>query len=173
MSERMSQARSLRKPSCNCGTCSACKRREYNRKYYEDHAEEIALQTKKRYETHGMRIRAQNRNYHRLRHFNLTTEEYNEQLALQGGVCARCGRPETVIDRRTGRVRDLSIDHCHSSLRFRKLLCCRCNPRIGGRETNLETLKGDIQYLMEHDSPAIAILRELLCQPLFALNPFV
>lgn len=45
---------------------------------------------------------------------------YDEILAAQGGHCALCPRPPS--DRRK-----LDLDHCHTKMVIRGLLCFRCN----------------------------------------------
>jgi hypothetical protein len=65
----------------------------------------------------------------RLRRFGLEPEDYDAMLEAQGGVCAICGQPETVV--RYGQVQPLSVDHDHKTGQVRGLLCHRCNIRVG------------------------------------------
>lgn len=60
----------------------------------------------------------------KLARFGITNDQYQQMLAQQGGLCAICHRvPGT---------RRLSVDHCHSTLRVRGLLCYMCNRfRVG------------------------------------------
>ena len=55
----------------------------------------------------------------RIRKYGLTTEQYDELLVAQGGVCAVCAEPPA-----RGR---LHVDHDHGTGRIRGLLCRRCN----------------------------------------------
>jgi hypothetical protein len=50
---------------------------------------------------------------------------YNSMLKKQDGVCAVCKQPE----RKTafGKLRTLSVDHCHQTGKIRALLCDACN----------------------------------------------
>ena len=61
--------------------------------------------------------------------FGITREQFESMLAAQNGVCAICGRPETV--KRKGVVHALSVDHCHVTGKIRGLLCSRCNRLLG------------------------------------------
>ncbi len=64
--------------------------------------------------------------------YGITTADYNNMRWDQEGVCAICKQPETAIDTRwTGRVKRLSVDHCHSTGRVRGLLCSACNQGLG------------------------------------------
>lgn len=63
--------------------------------------------------------------------FGITLEEYREMEAAQGGLCAICGQPEPSFDKRTGRRRDLAVDHDHKTGKVRGLLCGHCNRAIG------------------------------------------
>lgn len=76
--------------------------------------------------------------------FNLSMEEYN----LLGNKCAICGR--------TGKTREIAVDHRHSDGLIRGRLCMRCNKGI--------QMFGDDPYLLElaadylFDPPASLIL---------------
>lgn len=52
------------------------------------------------------------------RHFNLSMEEYS----LLGNVCAICGR--------TGKTKEISVDHDHKTGLIRGRLCMTCNKGI-------------------------------------------
>ena len=51
--------------------------------------------------------------------YGLTEVQYSKMLALQGGVCAICGKPP--------KKRRLHTDHDHQTGRVRCLACMRCN----------------------------------------------
>lgn len=61
--------------------------------------------------------------------YKLTEDEYLRLLDEQGGVCAICGKPETV--RRGAAEPRLSVDHDHKTGRARGLLCQSCNVICG------------------------------------------
>lgn len=61
--------------------------------------------------------------------YGLTEDEYDLLLAAQGGVCAICGRFETV--KRGSNVSRLSVDHDHATGQVRGLLCQSCNVICG------------------------------------------
>jgi len=82
-----------------------------------------------------------------LRLYNLTQEDYTDLLEAQGGACAICRRPESVIDSRTGEPRNLSVDHDHITGRVRGLLCGRCNRGLGQFADSPEMLRLAAQYL--------------------------
>jgi len=82
--------------------------------------------------------------------FGLTLEDYLGMLDQQGGVCAICKRPETMLNNRSGMVQGLSVDHCHNSQRIRGLLCSGCNASLGKVNDDVEILKEMIRYLEKH-----------------------
>lgn len=49
----------------------------------------------------------------------------------QRGLCAVCGNPETIIDKKTGLPILLSVDHHHETGQVRALLCRGCNTAFG------------------------------------------
>jgi hypothetical protein len=81
------------------------------------------------------------------RQYGITLERYDEMFTKQNGVCAICGKPETMKNQ-YGLV-SLSVDHNHTTNAVRKLLCHRCNSIIGMvcEDTNL--LENIIRYLKD------------------------
>lgn len=63
------------------------------------------------------------------RSHGMTPEQYDEMLAAQGGVCASCLMPETVVS--NGTLNSLPVDHDHATGQRRGLLCHRCNRALG------------------------------------------
>ena len=79
--------------------------------------------------------------------FNLPIEEYVEMLVDQNGVCKICKQPETSVDHRTKKVRNLAVDHCHITGKIRGLLCSHCNRALGFFKEDLNVLKAAVEYL--------------------------
>lgn len=84
------------------------------------------------------------------RKFGLTREQYNEILKSQNYVCAICKQKETSICGNSGSIKRLAVDHCHSSLKIRGLLCWRCNGTIGKVEEDLELFDKMKAYIIKH-----------------------
>jgi hypothetical protein len=93
-------------------------------------------------------------NFENLRRcYRITVEKYNEMLIQQGGVCAICGEPETVVVR--GRVINLAVDHDHSCCPgktscgkcVRGLLCRRCNWILARWRDDMKLFEKAISYL--------------------------
>ncbi len=55
--------------------------------------------------------------------------EYNRMHTKQDGLCAICCNPEKMEIK--GKLKKLSVDHCHETGGIRGLLCSRCNSAIG------------------------------------------
>jgi hypothetical protein len=77
--------------------------------------------------------------------FGIGLEQYSQILDAQDGKCAICRQPETQI--RNGRLKALSVDHCHDSGRVRGLLCCDCNQAIGKFKDDPSLLRKAAEYL--------------------------
>lgn len=77
--------------------------------------------------------------------YGVTLEWYEEQLAKQEGLCAICGKPETVII--CGKQISLAVDHCHDTGKVRGLLCKTCNTVIGTFNHDINLLNKAIKYL--------------------------
>ncbi len=81
----------------------------------------------------------------RKRRFGITPEEYEKRFQSQSGTCAICKQPETAT--RLGKVKALSVDHCHKTGAIRGLLCSDCNTGIGKLKDDPKVLRSAIQYL--------------------------
>lgn len=85
------------------------------------------------------------RNHDLKRHYGVTLDWYNERHAEQGGVCAICKQPETMVIR--GKVLNLAVDHCHDEGHVRGLLCADCNRALGMFKHDPNLLTAAIAYL--------------------------
>lgn len=90
------------------------------------------------------------KNNHLKRNFNLSLDEYNRLIIQQNNCCSICKKNEDVIDKRLNKPRNLCVDHCHKTGKFRALLCSRCNKGIGLLKEDIQILENAIQYLKEH-----------------------
>lgn len=91
----------------------------------------------------------QDKIYNLRNHYGMTLDEYTNLLDQQNHVCAICKKAETRIDKRTGKPRSLSVDHCHTTGRIRGLLCGFCNGALGFVNDDIEVLETMIQYLKD------------------------
>lgn len=87
------------------------------------------------------------RNRRLLRLFGISSKEYDDLLKEQNNVCAICGKPESIVHRKTKEVMRLSVDHCHSTGKIRGLLCAKCNMVIGSFNDDIELFRKSIKYL--------------------------
>jgi hypothetical protein len=92
--------------------------------------------------------RAMDRRFNIKYKFGITLRDYESLLSRQNGVCAICKRPET--SRRLGKLRQLGVDHSHSTGTNRGLLCSACNVAIGYFGESIELLEAAIKYLKKH-----------------------
>ena len=88
------------------------------------------------------------RHYGLKRHYGITLTEYTEMYNAQDGKCAICGRPERSMLH--GKIRDLSVDHCHTTGKVRQLLCNACNHILGESQENRDILLSAVAYLDKH-----------------------
>lgn len=85
------------------------------------------------------------------RYYGMTVDKYEEMLEKQNFVCEICKEKETSIDYKTGALRKLSVDHCHTTNKIRDLLCWRCNSVIGRVNEDIDLLSKMIAYLKKHE----------------------
>jgi hypothetical protein len=75
----------------------------------------------------------------RVKEYDLTLEDYNNQLTSQHFKCCIC--------KRDNGSKSLYIDHDHKTGLIRGLICHGCNSSLGYADDNIETLKNMIDYL--------------------------
>lgn len=77
--------------------------------------------------------------------YGLNPKEHEDLKVKQNNLCAICNQPETRIY--NGKVTSLCVDHNHSTLKIRGLLCNRCNTVIGKCNEDELLLSKIIEYL--------------------------
>ncbi len=82
------------------------------------------------------------------RKYNMTVEAYDIMFEQQNGVCAICGKSETMRNQH-GLCR-LAVDHDHKTDEVRGLLCAKCNLTLGNVDDNKELLLSAALYLEKH-----------------------
>lgn len=112
------------------------------RAYYEEHREEILAQDAARYQS-DPEFRQAKINREKARKVGLSiddyTKKYDELLEVQAGCCAICGQHISQVK--------LVMDHRHSDMFIRGLLCGNCNTAIGLLHDNVERAEGAVSYL--------------------------
>jgi hypothetical protein len=88
------------------------------------------------------------RDYHRMRNYGVSPEQYDEMLKRQGGVCAICHSAPKVRPKHT----ILVIDHNHTTGRVRALLCHRCNVVIGMVSESTLLMDNMAQYIINNNT---------------------
>jgi hypothetical protein len=90
--------------------------------------------------------RSPNRHKELVKRYGITEATYNAILRQQGGVCAICHQPETVIGM-YGQPDPLGVDHDHITDRIRGLLCRGCNAALGLCRDDPNVLRAAAAYL--------------------------
>lgn len=80
------------------------------------------------------------------RNYGISVADYEAKHRAQSGKCAICDEAETALGP-TGRVRPLSVDHCHTSNKVRGLLCNNCNHAIGKFKDDPRVVDRAAEYL--------------------------
>lgn len=134
--------RAPRAPEINTGDAEG--KRAYQREYMRDWygRNPVYSKDKKLQRKHG-----------------ITLADYNKMLADQNGVCAICKRPETAIDKRSGKPYVLAVDHCHRSNQIRGLLCTGCNTSIGLFRDDPNIIRAAAAYLERHADDSSGVTR--------------
>lgn len=118
------------------------KEKEHQRKYYLKHKEQKNERMKKQYlknkdkikerqEKYRLKNKDKIKEYNLIRNYNVTQEQYEQMVISQDGKCAICGKEETRINNKSGKIQNLSVDHDHKTGKVRQLLCNICNNVLG------------------------------------------
>ncbi len=78
----------------------------------------------------------------RLRVYDLSLEDYQNMLLMQGGKCAICGYSDTSVKKFFP-----VVDHEAGAEHVRGLLCMNCNQGLGKFKHDINFLKSAIEYL--------------------------
>jgi hypothetical protein len=81
------------------------------------------------------------RERHLRSHYGITVAQYEELLSKQDGRCAICKRKAEEFKTR------LAVDHDHTTLEIRGLLCSHCNHRLVGRHRDAVLLRRIADYI--------------------------
>ncbi len=81
--------------------------------------------------------------------YGISLEQYKQMFTEQSGLCAVCNKPEKA--KRLGKIKDLSVDHCHKTGKVRGLLCQSCNIAEGHLK-DAETANKLFNYMKKHES---------------------
>ena len=79
--------------------------------------------------------------------YKISYDQFEKMVSDQNNLCAICGKPETIFDKRTGSIRALAIDHCHKTNRVRGLLCQACNTALGKFNDDIALLEKAVLYV--------------------------
>jgi len=138
-------------------TCSKCKIEQPRSQFYlkKTSNKKNGLQhrissckkcVKDKYSTKEARERSVE--YHLIKTYGMTKQEYDEMLEVQEGSCLLCNKKSYKTS--SGKVRSLSVDHCHETGKVRGLLCQNCNVGLGNFKDDITLLGRAIDYLESH-----------------------
>ncbi len=128
------------------------KAKQYFSEHYKKKKELRATQARANYLKNKDKYLERAKKTHLKNTYNLSIEEYNTMLKCQGGVCAICKQPETSVTK-TGALKPLAVDHCHTTNKVRGLLCNACNCMLGFAKDTPSILYAGIDYLKTHIQP--------------------
>lgn len=133
------------KRECNKNYNNTPERKEYLKKYRQVSENKIKENASgKRYSKRNPNV---GKNSHLKRNYNISLDDYLVMALNQEFKCAICKNPETSVDKKKNKVRDLAVDHCHVTGKVRGLLCWKCNTSIGRLKDSIEILQNAIDYL--------------------------
>jgi hypothetical protein len=83
--------------------------------------------------------------------FKISLADYENLLKMQNSTCSICNKQESSMDKKSNKIRMLSVDHNHTTGEIRGLLCRGCNTSIGLLDDNITLIQKAIKYLQNHD----------------------
>lgn len=85
------------------------------------------------------------RDYHLIRTFGITSQQYDWLLEQQNYGCAICGE-------KCKTYANLPVDHCHDSGRVRGLLCTAHNSGLGLLQESPDVIRSAVKYLEKYST---------------------
>lgn len=79
--------------------------------------------------------------------FGITLEKYEKFQKEQQNRCAICNQEETATNQYG--IKNLAVDHNHSTGRVRGLLCAKCNMALGLLNEDISIMSKMITYISE------------------------
>lgn len=116
-------------------------RRAYHSEYRKSHPRKRTLKDNETARAWHSRHPAYNANQMLKKKYGITSEQRDQMLVAQGGVCAVCGGDNSESKR------NWHVDHCHTSGKVRGILCHLCNVGLGHFRDKPELLKTAAAYL--------------------------
>lgn len=108
----------------------------YNREWYLSNKDRVDLRNRKWRKKNPDKIKLFNFKTKLKLYYNLSYFEYKELLEKQNSTCAICNKVDKLV-----------VDHCHSTLKVRGLLCNNCNLGLGQFKESPELLNKALNYL--------------------------
>ena len=128
------------KPRSYCRKCEADKSKEWRIEHpVENKQRKLAWQEKYPEKYRRMNVR---RSWKKL---GFDPDLIESKLATHNGKCEICSQPPKLY-------KELSVDHCHSTGKFRGFLCYQCNLAVGQFEDRIDLLQSAIKYLARFNS---------------------
>lgn len=124
------------------GLCSTC----YNKSLWKEFPEKRQrhLENRRKRSKESYKYSPFSSRDDKLKHrYGITSDEYNEMLEKQNGVCAICEEEFH---------RALYVDHNHKTGKVRALLCARCNSGVGYLEKGPDMFEKMKQYIEKHNA---------------------
>lgn len=131
-----------------CKECNRERNRETYRRSY-DRDPEAWLARNRRWKEANPEQHAYVMRRSKLKKYDMTPEEYEALLAVQGGVCGKCKKPPW-------KRRNLSVDHDHRTDQVRGLLHTDCNTAIGLCGDDVEGVQEALDYLLSPPASRLA-----------------
>jgi len=103
------------------------------------------LENRKKYNSSPKGVKS-SRNVSLMYKYKITEQRYFEILEKQMGLCAIC---RSDSPRRRG-SKNFTVDHNHTTMEVRGLLCHHCNVMIGLAKDSIEVLETAIKYLKNY-----------------------
>ena len=127
--------------------------KNYKKEYYKSNRDKLVEDRKEYYRNNtsatlytNKKWRAENkdsiRNSKLMSKYGISIEDYNDMLHEQRGLCKICR-----TEGRSKRIRNLNVDHCHTTGKVRGLLCDTCNKALGLLDDKEELLLRAVKYL--------------------------
>jgi hypothetical protein len=110
---------------------------DYARQWVKDNPDKIRANNRRWREKNRDKTRAYSWKHYLKTTYGISVEQYQAILASSGGVCAICSQ----------KARKMVLDHNHTTMKVRGILCDTCNRALGMFKDNAPLLRRAAKYV--------------------------
>jgi hypothetical protein len=125
-------------------------RKAQNKRYYQDHKEQVKVNSARWKAANPDKIRLKNRKLQVKKVYGLSWEDYTSLYNKFSGHCGICGTSLKMVTEKYEQNKAACVDHDHVTGKVRGILCRSCNVALGHFKDSKTHLWNAYKYMEDH-----------------------